>query len=375
MNLNKVKVMSVFGTRPEATKMVPLIKKLESSDRIESIVCVTAQHRQMLDQVLTKMNIKPDYDLDVMRQKQSLEYITSAVLEGVSRVVTEAKPDIVLVHGDTTTAYASALAAYYNKTMVGHVEAGLRTNDKYYPFPEEMNRKLIDTIAEMYFCPTDMNRRNLLKEGIDERKIWITGNTAIDFLSYTYSDDYKFECDALNHIRYQGMRVITVEIHRRENLGQPIKDIMTVIREMADKYEDILIVYPVHLHPEVQAAAKSHLSGHDRIVLLDPIDVFDMHNLMRKSYLVFTDSGGLQEEAPSLGVPVLVARNETERQEAVEAGTVRLAGTEKNKVRVELDNLLASCELHDKMASAVNPYGDGHASERIVNAILSCGVL
>jgi UDP-N-acetylglucosamine 2-epimerase len=361
--------MSVFGTRPEATKMVPLIKKLEENSRIDSIVCVTAQHRQMLDQVLEKMKIKPDYDLDIMKQKQSLEYITSSVLEGVSRVLTEAKPDIVLVHGDTTTAFASSLAAFYNRIPVGHVEAGLRTQDKYYPFPEEMNRKLIDSIADIYFCPTETNKNNLKLEGIKDDKIFVTGNTAIDFLSYTSSENYIFECDKLNKIKYEGKRVITVEIHRRENLGQPIKSIMKVIREITDKYEDIIVVYPVHLHPEVQATANDYLSKHDRIYLLDPIDVFDMHNLIRRSYLVFTDSGGLQEEAPSLGVPVLVARNETERQEAVDAGTVKLAGTEEAKVRFELDNLLYDESIHAGMVKAENPYGDGNASERIINAI------
>ncbi|HBQ64340.1 MAG TPA: UDP-N-acetylglucosamine 2-epimerase (non-hydrolyzing) [Clostridiales bacterium] len=367
--MNKIKIATVFGTRPEATKMAPLVKLFALDPRIRSLVCVTGQHRQMLDQVLNKLDILPDHDLNIMRHSQTLEYVTSRVLEGLSAVLAEEKPDLVLVHGDTTTAFAGCLAAFYNKIPVGHVEAGLRTFDKYFPFPEEMNRKLVDAMADLYFCPTSGNRDNLLREGVPADRIWVTGNTAIDFLRYTAKDPYVFQCGPLNNEDYSGKRVLAVEIHRREILGQPIRHILKALRKIAEEYSDVRIIWPVHLHPEVKTPAREILGDVPNVLLLEPVDVFDMHNLLRRSYLVFTDSGGLQEEAPSLGAPVLVARRETERQEAVDAGTVRLAGTEYNGVYDSLKCLLDSPDEHAAMVRSANPYGDGRAAEKIRDAV------
>ena len=368
--MDKIKVMSVFGTRPEAIKMAPLVKALDKEPKTDSIVCVTAQHREMLDQVLEDFKIVPDYDLNIMKAGQTLEDITVRALTGIGEVIREVKPDIVLVHGDTSTTFAASLASYYNQTKVGHVEAGLRTYDKYQPFPEEMNRKLTGAIADLHFSPTKMAKENLLKENIDENGIFITGNTAIDALKTTIDDSYVFTVDELNKIDFKNKRVITITAHRRENLGEPLKNICRAFRRIADDYEDVEMVYAVHKNPAVSNTVHEILGGHERIHLLDPLDLRDMHNLMNRSYLVMTDSGGLQEEVPSMGKPVLVLRNVTERPEGVEAGTLKLAGTDENTVYGMAKQLLDDKEEYRKMAVAKNPFGDGNASERIVGAIL-----
>ncbi len=368
--MDKIKVMSVFGTRPEAIKMAPLVKALDKEPKTESIVCVTAQHREMLDQVLEDFKIVPDYDLNIMKAGQTLEDITVRALTGIGEVIREVKPDIVLVHGDTSTTFAASLASYYNQTKIGHVEAGLRTYDKYQPFPEEMNRRLTGAIADLHFSPTKMAKENLLKENIDENGIFITGNTAIDALKTTIDDSYVFNVDELNKIDFKNKRVITITAHRRENLGEPLKNICRAFRRIADDYEDVEMVYAVHKNPAVSNTVHEILGGHERIHLLDPLDLRDMHNLMNRSYLVMTDSGGLQEEVPSMGKPVLVLRNVTERPEGVEAGTLKLAGTDENTVYGMAKQLLDDKEEYRKMAVAKNPFGDGNASERIVGAIL-----
>lgn len=368
--MDKIKVMSVFGTRPEAIKMAPLVKALDKEPKTESIVCVTAQHREMLDQVLEDFKIVPDYDLNIMKAGQTLEDITVRALTGIGEVIREVKPDIVLVHGDTSTTFAASLASYYNQTKVGHVEAGLRTYDKYQPFPEEMNRRLTGAIADLHFSPTKMAKENLLKENIDENGIFITGNTAIDALKTTIDDSYVFTVDELNKIDFKNKRVITITAHRRENLGEPLKNICRAFRRIADDYEGVEMVYAVHKNPAVSNTVHEILGGHERIHLLDPLDLRDMHNLMNRSYLVMTDSGGLQEEVPSMGKPVLVLRNVTERPEGVEAGTLKLAGTDENTVYGMAKQLLDDKEEYRKMAVAKNPFGDGNASERIVGAIL-----
>lgn len=368
--MEKLKVMTVFGTRPEAVKMAPLVKELEKHEEIESIVCVTAQHRQMLDQVLGMFEITPDHDLNIMQNRQTLVDITTRGLKGLSAVFEEVKPDIVLVHGDTTTTFVGSLAAFYKQIKIGHVEAGLRTFDKYFPFPEEMNRKLTGSLADLHFAPTNTNKTNLLNEAVSQDKIYTTGNTVIDALKTTVKSDYVFENDTLKKIDFNGKRIITVTAHRRENLGEPLNNICRALRSLVEKYSDIEIVYPVHLNPAVQEVAKGILGDHKQVHLIDPLDVQDMHNLMANSFLIMTDSGGLQEEAPSLGKPVLVLRNETERPEAVSAGTVRLVGTDEDKVFEMACQLLDSEEEYVAMAKAVNPYGDGNASERIVKALL-----
>ena len=367
--MEKIKVMTVFGTRPEAIKMAPLVRALEQCENTESIVCVTAQHRQMLDQVLEIFKIKPDYDLDIMEPRQTLATITEKSLRGLDTVLDEAKPDIVLVHGDTSTTFAGALAAFYHKIPVGHVEAGLRTFDKYSPFPEEMNRKLVGDIADLHFCPTAANRDNLAREGITDG-VFLTGNTVIDALKTTVRADYRFSNQLLNGLDYQGKKVILVTCHRRENYGQPMTNIMTALRRVAEAFPEVELVYPVHLSPVVREAADKYLSGHDRIHLIDPLDVEEMHNLMARCYLVMTDSGGLQEEAPALGRPVLVLRRETERPEAVAAGTVKIAGTEEETIFQMAAGLLTEEQAYHDMAHAVNPYGDGQACRRIVDGIL-----
>lgn len=368
--MNKLKVMTVFGTRPEAIKMAPLVKELEKEPDIQSLVCVTAQHRQMLDQVLSAFEIVPDFDLNIMKDRQTLIGITTSALEGLSEVFGREKPDIVLVHGDTTTTFVGSLAAFYNKIAVGHVEAGLRTYDKYSPYPEEMNRKLTGTIADIHFAPTKTNRTNLLKEGINEDDIVITGNTVIDALKTTVSKEYVFEDETLRNIDFSGKRVIAVTAHRRENLGEPLENICYALLDIANRYSDLLVVYPVHLNPAVREVANKILGDNSRVRLIEPLGVLDMHNLMDRSYIVMTDSGGLQEEAPSLGKPVLVLRNETERPEAVQAGTVRLAGTDRETIFRMACELLDSEDEYNKMAKAVNPYGDGRASYRIVKSLL-----
>jgi UDP-N-acetylglucosamine 2-epimerase (non-hydrolysing) len=368
--VNILRVMVVFGTRPDAIKMAPLVTELNKHNQIEIIVCVTAQHRQMLDQVLDIFRIVPDYDLNIMQSRQSLEYITIRALEGLSNVLEDTKPDIVLVHGDTTTCFVGSLAAFYKKISVGHVEAGLRTYDKYYPYPEEMNRRLAGVISDLHFAPTRTNKNNLLREGIAEDKIYITGNTVIDALKTTVRTDYDFQMKELRNVDFSKNRVITVTAHRRENLGEPLRNICRALRRIADKYGDIEIVYSVHLNPAVQEVARDILGNHNRVKLISPLDVQDMHNLIARSYLVMTDSGGLQEEAPSLGKPVLVLRNETERPEAVEAGTVKLAGTDEEQIVSLAAQLLEDSNEYGRMAKSVNPYGDGKASERIAAALL-----
>ena len=368
--MDKIKVMSVFGTRPEAIKMAPLVKALEKEELTESIVCVTAQHREMLDQVLNDFKIVPDYDLNIMKAGQTLEDITVRALTGIGEVIRKERPDIVLVHGDTSTTFAASLAAYYNQTKVGHVEAGLRTYDKYQPFPEEMNRRLTGAMADLHFSPTSLARENLLKENIDRDIIFITGNTAIDALKTTIDNNYVFTVEELNKIDYKAKRVITVTAHRRENLGEPLENICNALKKIVDNYDDVELVYAVHKNPAVSNTVHRILGGNDRIHLLDPLDLRDMHNLMNRSFMVMTDSGGLQEEVPSMGKPVLVLRNVTERPEGVEAGTLKLAGTDTDTVYTMAKELLENKEEYMKMAVAKNPFGDGNASERIVNAIL-----
>lgn len=367
--MKKIKIMTVFGTRPEAIKMAPLVKELEKNQYIESITCVTAQHRQMLDQVLDVFNIKPKYDLNIMKDKQTLLDIIFEALNGLSKVYEEAKPDMVLVHGDTSTTFVGALAAFYKKIKVGHVEAGLRTFDKYFPYPEEMNRKLTGTLADLHFSPTKNNANNLIREGIDKDNIFITGNTVIDALKTTVSPKYVFKSYRLKEIDLK-KRIICVTAHRRENWGEPIHNICTALKDIANNYKDIEIVYPVHLNPVVSNTAKKILSECSNVYLIDPLDVCDMHNLVNRSYLVLTDSGGLQEEAPSLGKPVLVLRNETERPEAVSAGTVKILGCDRDNIYNMTKELLDNDNKYKEMAKAVNPYGDGFASKRIVEAIL-----
>lgn len=369
--MNKIKVMTIFGTRPEAIKMAPLVKELEKNgDKIESVVCVTAQHRQMLDQVLEIFDIKPDYDLNIMKDRQTLVDIAVRALEGLDKVMKEAKPDIVLVHGDTSTTFSGALAAFYNRIAVGHVEAGLRTYDKYFPYPEEINRRITGVIADMHFAPTARNERNLLNESVPKENIFVTGNTVIDALQTTVRDDYEFKDDGLKGMDWNGKKVIVMTAHRRENLGEPLENICRAVKRLVEDFEDIEVVYPVHLNPVVRDTAFGILGGMDRVKLIDPVNADELHNAIKRGYMVLTDSGGLQEEAPSLGKPVLVLRNETERPEAVDAGTVKIAGVDENVIYDMAKELITDKAEYDKMAHAVNPYGDGHASERIVKAIL-----
>ena len=367
--MKKIKVMSIFGTRPEATKMAPLIKAMDKCDEIEQIVCVTAQHRQMLDQVLEIFDLHPDYDLDIMTERQTLTSITTKALTGLEEVMSEAKPDLVLVHGDTTTTFAGALAAFYSGIKLGHVEAGLRTYDKTQPFPEEMNRVLTGHMADLHFAPTPLAKDHLLKENIGEEGIFITGNTAVDCLKHTIKDNFKFDLDELNNIDYKNKRVITMTAHRRENLGEPLENICRAVLRLTEDYEDIEVVYAVHFNPAVREVANRILGNHERIHLVDPLDIVNMHNLMNLSYMVMTDSGGLQEEVPSMGKPVLVLRNVTERPEGVEAGTLKLAGVNEDEIYAQAKELLENKESYVKVVAAKNPFGDGYAAERIVEAI------
>lgn len=368
--MRKIKVMTIFGTRPEAIKMAPLVKELEkNSDKIESVVCVTAQHRQMLDQVLDIFDIKPDYDLNIMKERQTLMSITTTGLEGLDKVMKESKPDIVLVHGDTTTSFIGGLAAFYNQIAVGHVEAGLRTYDKYSPYPEEINRQLTGVIADMHFSPTEKNKNNLLKENVSEDAIYITGNTVIDALKTTVCADYEFKDETLRNMDWN-KKVIVMTAHRRENLGEPLKNICRAVKRVVERFEDVEVVYPVHLNPAVREVAYDILGNLDRVKLIEPVNADELHNAISRGYMVMTDSGGLQEEAPSLGKPVLVLRNETERPEAVEAGTVKIAGIDEEVIFNMACELISDSTAYNKMAKAVNPYGDGHASERIVKAII-----
>ena len=365
--MGRLKVMSVFGTRPEAVKMAPLVLELGRRPELESVVCVTAQHREMLDSVLRQFDISPKHDLNIMQSGQSLSDITSRVLHGMAPVYEEEKPGLVLVHGDTTTTFAASLAAFYAHIPVGHVEAGLRTFDRWSPWPEEMNRRMTGQLASLHFAPTRRNAENLRREGV-EGSIWITGNTVIDALRYTASGE-GFSRPELSEIDYVNYRVITLTCHRRENYGGPMRNIFEAVRNTALRFPDVIFVYPVHLSPVVRQAAGELLSGVPNIKLMEPLDAVDMHRLMAKSYMVMTDSGGLQEEAPALGKPVLVLRRETERPEAVEAGTVVLAGTERERIELLAAKLLTDRAEYDRMAHAVNPYGDGRACERIADAI------
>lgn len=369
--MKKIKVMTIFGTRPEAIKMAPLVKELEkNSDRIESIVCVTAQHREMLDQVLKIFDIKPDYDLDIMHERQTLVNIATRALEGLDEIMKELKPDVVLVHGDTSTTFAGSLAAYYNQILLGHVEAGLRTYDKYFPFPEEINRRITGVIADMHFAPTKRNENNLLSENTPKENIYVTGNTVIDALKTTVKDDYEFSDEGLKTLNWDTKKVIVMTAHRRENLGEPLKNICRAVLRIVNDFDDVEVVYPVHLNPAVREVVFDILGNHDRIKLIDPVNADELHNAIKRGYLVLTDSGGLQEEAPSLGKPVLVLRNETERPEAVDAGTVKIAGVNEDNIYNMTKELIENVNEYEKMAHAVNPYGDGHASERIVKAII-----
>ena len=366
--MNRIRVMTIFGTRPEAIKMAPLALELSRRPQIDALCCVTAQHRQMLDSVLDIFRLVPDFDLNIMEPRQTLSTITSKCLLGMEEVLEQARPDLVLVHGDTSTTFAGALAAFYHRVPVGHVEAGLRTYDKYSPYPEEMNRRMVSAIADLHFCPTPSNRDNLAREGI-EQGVFLTGNTVIDALQTTVVKDFHFSEGVLNDLDYVNRKVILVTCHRRENYGTPMAHIMTALRRVADAFPDVELVYPVHLSPVVQEAAHQYLDGHPRIHLIAPLAVDEMHNLMARCHLVMTDSGGLQEEAPALGKPVLVLRRETERPEAVAAGTVRLAGTEQEDIFRMAAELLECPEAYAAMAHAVNPYGDGFACRRIADAI------
>lgn len=365
--MNKIKVMSIFGTRPEAIKMAPLVKELEKREEIKSIVCVTAQHREMLDQVLETFKIKPDYDLNMMKQGQTLMDITIGALSGVDAVIKRAKPDIVLVHGDTSTTFAGGLAAFYNQVAIGHVEAGLRTYNKYSPYPEEMNRQMVDCMTDMYFAPTDLSRDNLIKEHVDPSKIYVTGNTAIDAMDTTVDEGYTHpELEWLG-----GDKMILLTAHRRENLGEPMKNIFKGIRRVLDELPGYKVIYPIHKNPLVRAAADEIFGDCDRVKLIEPLEVFDFHNFQNRAHIILTDSGGIQEEAPSLGKPVLVLRDTTERPEGIKAGTLKLVGTNSENVYKETMRLLTDHDEYERMSKASNPYGDGHASERIADAIIN----
>lgn len=366
--MNKmIKVMSIFGTRPEAIKMAPLVKELERREETESIVCVTAQHRQMLDQVLDTFAITPDYDLNIMKQGQTLSDITTAALLGLEGVIKEARPDLILVHGDTTTTFAGALAAFYQQVAIGHVEAGLRTDNKYSPYPEEMNRQMVDRLTDMFFAPTALSRENLLRENVPAEKIYVTGNTAIDAMATTVRGDYTHpELDWIG----ENERLILLTAHRRENLGDPMRSIFRGVRRIVDEFPDVKVLYPIHLNPAVRQVAREVFEGCERIRLIEPLEVFDFHNFQNRSFIILTDSGGIQEEAPSLGKPVLVLRDTTERPEGIEAGTLKLVGTDAETIYRETRRLLTDEAEYRRMSRASNPYGDGHASQRIADAII-----
>lgn len=359
------RIMTIFGTRPEAIKMAPLVLQLKKEEQLEPVVVVTAQHREMLDSVLETFNIQPDYDLNVMKPGQTLSQVTSRVLTGLEDIIKEVQPDMILVHGDTTTTFAGSLAAFYNEISIGHVEAGLRTWNKYSPFPEEMNRQMTGIMADLHFAPTEQAEKNLLNENKDPQSVVVTGNTAIDAMHTTIDQDYQSEIIQ----RHQDKRIILLTSHRRENIGQPMENIFKAARRIVEEIEDAVIVYPMHKNPKVRDIARQYLSDHDRIELIEPLEVVDFHNFAHQSYLILTDSGGVQEEAPSLGKPVLVLRDTTERPEGVEAGTLKLAGTEEEDVYRLTKELLTDKELYQSMSIAQNPYGDGHVSERICNHI------
>lgn len=369
--MRKLIVLSVFGTRPEAIKMCPLVLEMEKSPQIRSIVCLTGQHRQMLDQVMTIFGIEADHDLSIMRPRQTLFTITRDILKGMESILQQTQPDLVLVHGDTTTSFVAALAAFYQQIPVGHVEAGLRTFDKYSPFPEEMNRSLTGRIANMHFAPTEINKQNLLNEGVSQNRIYVTGNTVIDAFRTTVKKQYAFKDETLRKLDIEGQRIVLLTAHRRENLGEPLENIGKAILQLVENNPDIKVIYPVHLNPAVREVVFSILADKRNIYLIDPLDVEDMHNLIARSELVLTDSGGLQEEAPACGIPVLVLRTETERPEAVAAGTVAVVGVIEKDIYEKANELLNNKTSYMKMANAINPYGDGYASARIVQAIIS----
>lgn len=360
-----VSVMTIFGTRPEAIKMAPLVKELQKRKNIKTIVCVSAQHRQMLDQVLQAFDIQPDYDLDIMKQGQTLSQITSRVLLGLEEVIQQTKPDVILVHGDTTTAYSGALAAYYNQVKIGHVEAGLRTYNKYSPYPEEMNRQMIGVLADYHFSPTELSSENLLKEGKAKESIYVTGNTAIDALQTTVHDGYTHE----QLTWASDSKLILLTAHRRENLGEPMRHMFHAILRIVEEHADVKVLYPIHMNPIVREIANEVFQNHERIRLIEPLDVLDFHNFLSRSHIILTDSGGIQEEAPSLGVPVLVLRDTTERPEGIQAGTLKLAGTKEETIYEMIKELLEDQNTYDAMAMASNPYGDGQASVRIADIL------
>lgn len=363
--MNKIKIMTIFGTRPEAIKMAPLVKAIEEDLRFESIVTVTAQHRQMLDQVMNIFDLSADYDLNIMKDGQTLAGITSRVIKELDQIFEEAKPDIVLVHGDTTTTFSASIASFYHQIKIGHVEAGLRTWNKYSPFPEEMNRQLTDVLADIYFAPTEMSKKNLLNEKRNISDIYVTGNTAIDAMKYTISDQYSHSLLA----DIGDKKIILVTMHRRENLGNPMKNVFKAINRIVGRFDDVHVVFPMHKNPIVRKTVKETLIDCDRIHLIEPLDVVDFQNFANHSYMIMSDSGGVQEEAPSLGKPVLVLRDTTERPEGIEAGTLRLVGTSEDKVFVSAKELLEDNDIYDQMSKASNPYGDGFASQRILDAI------
>ena len=362
-----LKVMSIFGTRPEAIKMAPIIQEMERhKSEIDSVICVTAQHREMLDSVLDTFHITPDYDLNIMKKGQTLDSVTGTILHGLNNILDREKPDMVLVHGDTTTTFASALSAFYHKIPVGHVEAGLRTHNLYSPYPEEANRQMVGTIAELHFTPTMQSLKNLLQENKDPEKIYVTGNTAIDALRTTVKKEYDSAA-----LRWAGdARIILLTAHRRENWGEPLKRVLTAVNKITEKYPDVRVIYPCHMNPAVRGLADEMFANNDHVRVIEPLEVTDFHNLIKKSYLVLTDSGGIQEEGPSLGKPVLVVRETTERPEGVEAGTLKLLGTSTENIVKQVSRLLDDEIEYERMSKAENPYGDGHASERIVNAIV-----
>lgn len=368
--MDRIKVVLVFGTRPEAIKMAPVVKALQGDDRFEAVVLVTAQHREMLDQVLDLFDINPDYDLDIMQGGQSLSEITTRVLMGLEGVISKERPDIVLVHGDTSTTFVAGLAAFYQQVRLGHVEAGLRTYNKYSPFPEEMNRHLTAVLADLHFAPTLNSRENLLSENIAPERVFVTGNTVIDAILETVDNDYVFQDDVLGQLDFINQKIILLTSHRRESLGRPMENIFTAVRRLIEDNHDVELVFPVHLNPRVREIANDLLKGLDRVHLIEPMGYKPFVNLMARSYLILTDSGGIQEEAPGLGKPVLVLRDTTERPEAVRAGTVSLVGTEENEIYKRADLLLNNKEEYTKMANAVNPYGDGRASQRICERLL-----
>lgn len=368
--MSKIKVLTVFGTRPEGIKMSPVIKRLNEHDLIEHKACVTGQHREMLDQVMDIFKIKPDYDLNIFKGGQSLSEITTKSLIGLEKVIKEFKPDLLLVQGDTTTVFAGALAGFYNDVKIGHIEAGLRSGDLYSPFPEEANRKLTGIVTNLHFAPTETSRENLLNEGYDDSTIYITGNTSIDALLEVTSKEYTFENEFLNNLDYDNKKIILLTSHRRENLGEPMENIFTAMKEIVEKHSDVEVVFPVHLNPKVRDIANKILRDNEKVHLIEPLDYLPFAHLQKKAYLIVTDSGGVQEEAPTLGKPVLVVRRETERPEGIKAGTAKLIGLEKENIFKQVDLLLNDSDEYKKMSTAVNPYGDGHASQKIVEVIV-----